>query len=521
MTGAHRTLGLIVVAALIACGGDSSPAPSGVETVVSVSVSPSSLLLQVGQSFSLTATPLNAAGNVVAGVTATWNSSSLPVATVAPNGVITAVSTGSSVITATVGTHTTTLTVTVIPSVRRVAVSPPSPTVEMGFTLQLTLVLLDHLENQINGTVPVAWTVSNVAKATVSATGVVSPHDTGTVTITGSMSTGGAAPQTGSTTVTIVPHVTTVSVDILPNPVGLIIGQTRTLSAFAHSQSGAVIVGRTFTWTSQGPAVASVAGTTGLVTALLTGAAQISAVNEGVSGSTGVTVFAAAPAVGVGVGFALDQFASIPAGTFSMGSTDANLDERPVRQVTITTAFKIQKTEVTRSQWVNVMGIGSLPAGQTGCDLCPVTDITWDQAQAFITALNVTVPGNNFRLPTEAQWEYAARAGTTGSTPGLLELISEYFITSDNHIWPVALRQPNAFGLYDVIGNASEWTLDWYPNPPAGYDPSQTIDPVGAVTGPRRVDRGGAYSSTAFLARSSYRAGAPSSNQIGFRIVRN
>lgn len=517
-----RRLGVfIAIAAISACGGGDPHTGPVDPVVVSLGISPDSLLLQVGQPFYLAAVPRNAAGQTIPNLTATWTSSATSIATIEPNGVVTAVGVGEDTVTATIGAFSHTMPLTVIPTIRRTSISPPDASVEKGLTLQLSVILFDSLDNEIDATVFHSWQSSNTVKATVSATGLVTALDTGTVIITGGISTGNAALQYTTTTVTIVPHITITSVEVLPNPVGLIVGQTRTLAAFAHDHDGNVIVNRQFAWSSQGPTVASVGAATALATALLPGAAQITAVTESVSGTTGITVFAAAPAAGVGAaltaGNVASQFAAIPGGTFAMGATDGNNDEKPVRQVTLTTGFEMQKTEVTRAQWLAVM---PLPPGNTGCDLCPVIGVTWDQAQAFITALNTALPGNNFRLPTEAQWEYAARAGSAAAFPGPIELMANYIITSDLHVWPVALRQANTFGLYDVVGNAAEWTLDWYPNPPAVYDPAQTTDPTGATSGARRVDRGGGYGSTAFTARTSYRAGAPS-DQIGLRLVRN
>jgi uncharacterized protein YjdB len=490
--------------------------------VATIALSPTSLVLQVGEAFSISAVPRDAAGHPVVGRTPTWSSSATGIVTVAASGIVNAVAAGSAVITATIGETTGSLTVLVIPLVRRVVVGPATPTVEVGGALTLSMALLDALENQINATVAVTWTSSDTAKATVNATGVVTPKQTGTVVITASFSTNLVTSMSGNTTVTIVPHVPTVSVNILPNPVGLVVGQTRALTAFARGQNGAAIPGRTFTWATTSPNVLSVSSS-GVVTALNPGAGTVSATSEGITATTSLTLFSATPAAGIGVGFGLEQFVTIPAGSFSMGSTSGNLDELPVRTVTLTTPFKMQRTEVTRSQWLSVMG--SVPAGNTGCDLCPVANVTWDQAQTFVTALNVANPGAGFRLPTEAQWEFAARGGVVppADYPGELELIAQYIVTSESRVWPVALREPNALGLYDVIGNVAEWTLDWYRGAPDAYAGLGTVDPIGFPAGTIHVNRGGSYTSAPFTARSASRGGtlAGASALVGFRLARN
>ena len=119
----------------------------------------------------------------------------------------------------------------------------------------------------------------------------------------------------------------------------------------------------------------------------------------------------------LGVGFGDEQFSLIPAGTFRMGSENGRDNERPVHTVTLTRSFYMQRTPVTQGQWREIMGTN--PSGFSDCgDMCPVETVSWGEAQAFIRALNERYPGRNYRLPTEAEWEYAARAGTTGDYGG-------------------------------------------------------------------------------------------------------
>ena len=165
----------------------------------------------------------------------------------------------------------------------------------------------------------------------------------------------------------------------------------------------------------------------------------------------------------LGEGFGSEQFALIPAGTFQMGDiTGIGLEhERPVHTVNITKAFFVQKTEVTQGQWKAVMG--SNPAGFSSCgDLCPVERVSWDEVQAFLATLNATDPGKNYRLPTEAEWEYACRATTSGDFggTGVPEEMGWIYENSGLMTHPVAQKQANAWGLFDMHGNVAEWVQD-------------------------------------------------------------
>jgi len=215
------------------------------------------------------------------------------------------------------------------------------------------------------------------------------------------------------------------------------------------------------------------------------------------------------------------DMASIPSGEFQMGSTssDGDPDEQPVHTVRITKGFWLGKTEVTQGLWQAVMG--SNPSYFGYGDNYPVEMVSWDDCQTFITKLNQLVGGTPFRLPTEAEWEYACRAGTTGDRYGDLDSIAWwYYNNSGNSTQPVGQKQPNAFGLYDILGNVWEWCQDWYGPYAAGYQ----TDPPGAASGTYRVFRGGdCYSDTKF-ARSAYRGGDYSSSRehsLGFRLAAN
>jgi len=225
---------------------------------------------------------------------------------------------------------------------------------------------------------------------------------------------------------------------------------------------------------------------------------------------------------GLGVGFGDEQFSLIPAGTFQMGSTNGGSSEQPVHTVTLTQSFEMQRTEVTQGQWFEIMGTN--PSHFSSCGVtCPVEGVSWDDIQQFLTALNARFPGRNYRLPTEAEWEYAARAGTTGDYggTGILDDMGWYSGNSENRTHPVARKQPNAWDLYDMHGNMWEWVQDWYAFDYYGVSPG--VDPTGPTTGSFRVLRGGSWVSSAGFARSAVRVDVtPSSrfSSVGFRLAR-
>jgi len=209
------------------------------------------------------------------------------------------------------------------------------------------------------------------------------------------------------------------------------------------------------------------------------------------------------------------QMVRIPGGTFEMGSTssEADGDEQPVHRVTLSPFF-MSRTEVTQRLWKAVMG--SNPSYFRKGDSYPVEQVSWNDVQTFIQKLNQQT-GERYRLPTEAEWEYAARGGTTGDRYGDLDRIAWYDKNAGGSTHPVGQKEPNAYGLYDMLGNVYEWCSDWY----GTYSSSSQTNPQGPDKGSGRVERGGSWFFSAGFARAGNRHGvAPSFSYsfLGFRL---
>jgi formylglycine-generating enzyme required for sulfatase activity len=249
------------------------------------------------------------------------------------------------------------------------------------------------------------------------------------------------------------------------------------------------------------------------------------------------------------------EFVMIPPGRFTMGDEKGFVDEQPAHVVEITRPFTLQSTAVTLKQWrmfVNASGyvteseragFTSLPAGllsgtegitrtanlswrNPGFDQKedhPVVCVTWADAQAFIEWLNQADPGRHYRLPTEAEWEYACKAGSPKFGKAGLNKIAWYYNNTRKSTHPVAQKSPNAWGLYDMLGNASQWCQDWYS---AEYYVSMgmAVDPLGPPSGTHRVARGGGWYLFSNLVRPSYRNHDRATyqlNDMGFRLAAN
>ncbi|MBF0527977.1 MAG: formylglycine-generating enzyme family protein [Deltaproteobacteria bacterium] len=220
------------------------------------------------------------------------------------------------------------------------------------------------------------------------------------------------------------------------------------------------------------------------------------------------------------------EFVLIPAGKFMMGSlpseTDGDTDETR-HQVTISRPFYMQTTEVTQGQWRALMGNNPSKFKDCGDD-CPVESVSFNEILDFISRLNDKEGGAEYRLPTEAEWEYAARAGNTGAycfgnDTDKLDEYAWYSNNSGGRTHPVGRKRPNAWGLYDMHGNVWEWCRDRYGN----YPSKPVTDPQGPSRGAFRQDRGGGWDSWAYILRSAFRSGQETAtryNFLGFRLAR-
>ncbi len=184
----------------------------------------------------------------------------------------------------------------------------------------------------------------------------------------------------------------------------------------------------------------------------------------------------------------------VQGGTFQMGSDDENAsdDEKPAHTVTVD-SFYIGKYPVTQKQWRDVMG--NNPSYFEDCDDCPIEHVSWNDVQDFLKKLN-GMTGKNYRLPTEAEWEFAARGGTKSnnylySGSNDLDEVAWYCNNSDRKTHPVGQKKPNELGIYDMSGNVYEWCNDWYDY--LYYKTSPVLNPKGPEKGDARVVRGGCW----------------------------
>jgi len=207
----------------------------------------------------------------------------------------------------------------------------------------------------------------------------------------------------------------------------------------------------------------------------------------------------------------------IPAGKFMMGSPESEKersDNEKQHEVTLTKSYYMGKYEVTQEQWESVMGKN--PSDTKGAKL-PVTNVSWEDCQEFIKKLNAKTDGG-YRLPTESEWEYACRAGTSTAYSYGASLTKSDANISGSSIKTVGNYKPNAFGLYDMHGNVWEWCEDWH-----GEYPFAVTDPKGPAKGEGRVLRGGSFDSGGLAARSSNRiVSSPTFRDCsnGFRLAR-
>jgi len=226
------------------------------------------------------------------------------------------------------------------------------------------------------------------------------------------------------------------------------------------------------------------------------------------------------------------EFVLVPAGSFEMGCGPSDGEcpkwEKPRHRVTISRPFFLGRYEVTQKQWAAVMGENP---SEYKDDRRPVDNVSWDDAQEFVRRLNVIEKTGKYRLPTEAEWEYAARAGnvakyasgddaaTLGDYAWFRDNAHEETVGGQRQTHPVGGKKPNALGLYDMYGNVWEWVQDRYAD---AYVADPVTNPKGPTEGAQRVLRGGSWNNNASNCRSAYRnRNDPSNrnNNIGFRVA--
>ena len=215
----------------------------------------------------------------------------------------------------------------------------------------------------------------------------------------------------------------------------------------------------------------------------------------------------------------------VQSGSFNMGSNNGKADEKPIHTVSLSD-FYIGKSEVTQKQWRAVMGTDPPELKFVGCDNCPVESVSWNDIQEFLTKLNQRNPSKHYRLPTEAEWEFAARGGNKSngyiySGSNSLNDVAWNTSNSGSKTHEVGGLQANELGIFDMTGNVWEWCSDWYGEKYYSISPSQ--NPTGPSSGTYRVLRGGSWFDVSGNCRVACRYWvSPTARVIdfGFRVAR-
>ncbi len=500
-------------------------------------VSPDSAVLAPGNAITITATPTNATGAAVA---ISYVSRDPAIASVSSTGVVTALTAGVTIVdVSAVGTGSGLQTATLADSLLIRVIPPPAITAFSVALDSLDVVAFRDSSIAVHIASPTGAPTATVSVSSSSSAIVTAVVQDAALIVTGvsegfaTLTLTASAPASATYAATTLQR--TVAVSVMPAPAALL---AVTLSPAADTlQTGGMLTLDVATavavpsatlsreFRSSATSIATV-NDNGVVTAVAVGTASISvAVTASAQGFTSRTlsdtmqlVVVAAPALGVGFGD--EQFAPPQGGEFLMGSNNHEDDEKPVRLITLSPT-RMQRTEVTQGQWQQVMqgtGLENPSSDQSCGPTCPVESVSWADVQQFVTRLNAQQPGKGYRLPTEAEWEYWARAGTTTDYGGngVLDDMGWWSGNSGGRKRPVAQKLPNTWGVYDMHGNVWEWTVDWYGAYPAG--PAQ--NPRGPFTGEFHPRRGGAFNSTTNSPRSSNRGfGVSADVDRGFRLI--
>ena len=524
---------------------------------VNISIYPTVMTLDIGQSQTLQ-WQFNPS-NIQYNATTFFSSSNQNVAMVDLYGKVTAVGAGSAIITATTNYWTTaTCQVTVNPTLATsISLNQSSISLPIGSAQTLIATVLPSVASDKT----VTWSSSDENIATINENGKVTGVGIGNATITATTNDGSNLSASCSVNVT---QVSATSIRLDQSEVEMTVGQDVQLTATVLPSGSSQRV----TWSSSDPSIARVVGGTVyaqdmgecLITARTLDGTNLTADclvmvypggetpipagsgdmnGDGIVNISDVTSLidyllnGTAPITPTGntktytVNGVTFTMVNVEGGTFTMGATpeqgdDATNYEKPAHQVTLS-SYSIGQTEVTQALWLAVMG--SNPSDFTGDLQRPVEKVSWYDCQEFITQLNA-LTGQSFRLPTEAEWEYAARGGNksqgnkyAGSSN--IDEVCWYADNSNATSHPVATKSPNELGLYDMSGNVYELCQDWWYED-YSYISGEQINPTGPTSGTKRVMRGGSHrmdSNRCRVSRRGYATPTNSGNYVGLRLA--